>query len=303
MTNTYPASGPVKLHTLLADNPSTKSLKSGAVKSDLVSFDFDEEQELVHNSFKPMVREGRFDWGELAIVTFLQAKYYGKPLVLLPAVIGGRFQHQCAGYNGDFGTLAPTDLNGKRIGVRSYTQTTGLWIRGILQNEYGMDPAKVRWVTFEDAHLAEFHDPENVERAPKGKKLAQMLLDGEVDAALLGNDMPKDPRIKTVIPDPKKDALEWYGRTGVVPMNHMAVVRQELSRQRPDVVRELYRMLLESRELDTKPADGIQMRPFGVEALRPALELAIDYAVQQKIIGRKLSVDELFDDITRTLGS
>lgn len=301
MSKTYPASGPVTLHTLLADNASTKSFKSGAIKSDLVRFDF-EEYELVHNAFKPMVREGRFDWGELAIVTFLQAKFYGKPLVLLPAVIGGRFQHQCVAYNSDRGTLAPKDLVGKRIGVRSYTQTTGAWIRGILQSEYGVDPASVHWVCFEDAHLAEFKDPENVERAPNGKKLVQMLLDGEVDAAMLGSDMPKDPRVKTVIPDPQKDAMEWYAREKIVPMNHMIVVNEELSRQRPDVVRELYRMLLESRDLDTKPINGIQMRPFGVAALRPALEKIIDYAFQQKIIGRKLSVDELFDETTARLG-
>lgn len=301
MTKSYPTSGPVKLHTLLGDNASTASLKSGAVKSPLIVFDF-EEHEQVHHAFKPMVREGRFDWGELAIVTFLQAKFYGKPLVLVPAVIGARFQHHCVAYNSEHATLSPKDLEGKRIGVRSYSQTTGAWIRGILQNDYGVDPGKVRWVCFEDAHLAEYRDPDNVERVPKGKKLTQMLFDGEVDAAMLGNDMPKDPRIKTVIPDPKKDARDWYDRQRVVPMNHMVVVREELSRQRPDVVRELYRLLLESRDLDTKPVDGIQMRPFGVEALRGSLETIIAYAHQQKIIGRRLSVDELFDDTTRALG-
>lgn len=301
MANFYPPSGPVKLHTLLADNASTKSFKSGAIGSALISLDI-EEHELVHEAFKPMVREGRFDWGELAIVTFLQAKFYGKPLVLVPAVIGGRFQHHCVAYNADRGTLAPKDLAGKRIGVRSYTQTTGAWIRGILQNDYGVDPASVQWVCFEDAHLAEFTDPPNVERAPKGKKLKDMLFAGEVDAAMLGNDMPKEPNVKTVIPDTKTAARQWYERHHVVPMNHVVVVREELSRQRPDVVRELYRLLLESRDVDTQPVDGIQMRPFGVEALRGALEMIIDYAFQQKIIARKLTVDELFDDTTRTLG-
>ncbi|MEZ2127743.1 MULTISPECIES: ABC transporter substrate-binding protein [unclassified Sinorhizobium] len=302
MTHSYPTTGAVRLHTLLAEkNASTRSLTSGAVKSDLVIFDFD-APELIHHGFKPMVREGKFDWGELAIVTFLQAKFYGKPLVLLPAVIGGRFQHNCVAYNSAFGTLRPADLNGKRIGVRSYTQTTGVWIRGILQNEYGVDPASVHWITFEDAHLGEYKEPANVVVAPKGMKLKDMLFAGEVDAAMIGSDMPKDDRIKTVIPDPKKDALAWHARTGVIPMNHMVVVREELSRRRPDVVREIYRMLLESRDLDTQPVDGLQMRPFGVEALRPSLEMIIDYAFQQKVIGRRLSVDELFDDTTRKLG-
>jgi len=301
MTYSYPASGPVTLHTLLGENASTKSLTSGAIKSDIVSFDFD-SPELIHHGFKPMVREGKYDWGELAIVTFLQAKFYGKPLVLVPAIIGGRFQHQCVAYNSDKGDLKPADLNGKRIGVRSYTQTTGAWVRGILQNEYGVDPANVEWVVFEDAHLAEYKEPSNVHLAPKGKKLKEMLFSGEVDAAMIGSDMPDDPRIKTVIPAPKADALAWHERTGVIPMNHMVVVRSQLSQQRPDVVKEIYRMLLESRDRDTKPVNGLQMRPFGVEAMRPSLEMVIDYAFQQKILGRKLLVDELFDDTTRTLG-
>lgn len=302
MTHSYPASGSARLHTLLAENASTKSLTSGAIKSDLVGFDFD-APELIHHGFKPMIREGKFDWGELAIVTFLQAKFYGKPLVLLPAVIGGRFQHHCVAYNSEFGTLKPADLNGKRIGVRSYTQTTGVWIRGILQNEYGVDPANVNWVTFEDGHLAEYQEPGNVQRAPQGKKLKEMLFAGEVDAAMIGSDMPKDERIRTVIADPKNEALAWHRRTGVIPMNHMVVVREELSRERPDVVGEIYRMLLESRDRDTQPVDGLQMRPFGVGALRPSLEMIIEYAFQQKVIGRRLSVDELFDATTSKLGA
>lgn len=302
MTKTYPANGRVKLYTLLADNPSTKSLKSGAVKSDLIEFEFADYAK-ANLGFKPMVREAAFDWGELAIVAFLQAKEFGKPLVLLPAPISGRLQHHCIVYNSEFTSLKPTELAGKRIGVRAYTQTTGAWIRGILQNEYGMDPSTVEWVTFEEPHVAEAVEPPNVVRAEKGKKLQQMLLDGELDAVLVGDSSaPDDNRIKTVIPDPKQAGLEWYARTKAMPMNHMAVVHADLSRQRPDVVKELYRLLLESRDLDTKLVNGLQTRPFGVEALRPQLELIIEYALQQKLLTRKLTVEELFDDTTRTLG-
>jgi 4,5-dihydroxyphthalate decarboxylase len=303
MSITFPKSGPVKLKSLLGENPSTKSFKSGAIKSDLVSFDYDEHK-LIHHGFKPMIREGRYDFGELAITTFLQAKSLGKPLVLLPAVIGARFQHHCAVYNADKGELKPTELNGKRIGVRSYPQTTVLWIRGILQNDYGMDPDKVKWTTFEDGHLSEFRDPPNAVRAPEGKKMNQMLIDGELDVILVGNGAPEGPQFKTVIPDPKAAAKDWYARTGAIPMNHMAVVRKELSEQRPDIVRELYRMLLASRDADTKPsADGLQMRQFGLENLRKTLELAVQYARQQKLLDKDLSVDDLFDETTRTLGA
>ncbi|CAH0343103.1 ABC transporter substrate-binding protein [Rhizobium sp. CECT 9324] len=302
MDKRYPAAGPVTLTTLLADNASTKSLKAGRIGSDLVSFDY-VDFPLVFDGFKPMVREGRFDFGELAIVTYLQARALGKPLVLLPAVIGARFQHHCICYDAHRGVIAPLDLQGRRVAVRSYTQTTGVWVRGVLQEEHGVDPARVTWVCFEDSHLQEFRDPANVVRVDEGKTPLGMLLAGEVDAALLGSDMPDDPRLQPVIPDPKTAGLYWHRRTGVIPMNHMAVVHADLATQRPDVVRDIYRLLLESRDRDTPEAGGMQMRQFGLEALRPSLEAAIRFAFAQGVISHPIDVDDLFDDTTRLLGT
>src|SRR5688572_13129787 len=140
----YPKTGPVTLSTNLADYPVTRALKAGAVKSDLVTFDFCGPK-VANEGFKPMVREGKFDAGELAIVTFLQAKVYGKPLVLLPAVVMGRGQHHTIHYNVARGPLSPKDIEGKRFGTRSYSVTTGVWVRGILHDEYGVDPNRVTW--------------------------------------------------------------------------------------------------------------------------------------------------------------
>ncbi|KEQ03705.1 phosphate ABC transporter substrate-binding protein [Pseudorhizobium pelagicum] len=302
MAKRYPAAGPVTLTTLLADNASTKSLKAGRIGSDLIRFDY-LDYPLVFDGFKPMVRKGRFDFGELAIVTYLQAHAFGKPLVLLPAVIGARFQHHCICYDGRRGTVKPSDLSGSRVAVRSYTQTTGVWVRGILQEEYGLDPAGVTWICFEDSHLQEFRDPANVVRADEGQTPLGMLLAGEVDAALLGSDMPGDPHLLPVIPEPKAAGLDWHRRTGVIPMNHMAVVHADLAAQRPDVVHELYRLLLESRDHDTPAGDGMQMRLFGMEALRPSLEAAVRFAFDQGVIPRPIEVDELFDETTRLLGA
>jgi 4,5-dihydroxyphthalate decarboxylase len=143
------------LRVNLAEYAVTKALRDGRVKSDLVNLDFCGPNP-AHNGFKAMVRENAFDAGELAIVTFLQAKAYGKPYVLLPTPISGRFQHHCAGFNSDFGHLDPKDIEGKKVGVRTYTQTTALWIRGILRHEYGVDLDKVTWMTLNDGHLAEY---------------------------------------------------------------------------------------------------------------------------------------------------
>ncbi len=173
--------------------------------------------------FKALVREQKFDLGELAIVTFLQAKAYGKPYVLMPAVIVARGQHHTIFFNPQRGHLNPGDLNGRRVGVRAYTQTTGAWVRGFLQEDYGVDFGPFSWITFEDPHVAEFADPPWVQRAPEGKQLLQMALDGEIDAAIFGSENPEGTPLKPLIPDAAEAAARWAGKHGGVPINHMMV--------------------------------------------------------------------------------
>lgn len=290
----------LKLHTMLGNYPNTTALKSGAVRSDLVDFDF-VEVKVANSLFKKVVRDAEYDVAELAIVTYLQAKAYGKPYVLMPAVVVSRGQHHTIAYNADRGPLKPSDLNGKRVGVRAYTVTTGAWVRGILASDYGVDIDKVEWITFEDPHVAEYHDPAIVKRAPQGKDLVQMLLDGEIDAAIVGDKLP-DPRLKYLIPDPEIAAKRWAEIHHGVPINHMVVVRQELSRSRPDAVKDIFRQLHDSKRAAGLP-DGGELDPyrFGVAACRPILEIIIDFCHRQKLIPHRIPVDELFDDTTRVL--
>jgi 4,5-dihydroxyphthalate decarboxylase len=291
----------VKLSTLLGSYPNAMALKDGTIKSDLVAFDF-ADVKVSNTAFKPLVREAKFDVAELAIVTFLQAKVYGKPYTLIPATVLGRGQHHTIAYNPERGPLKASDLAGKRVGVRAYTQTTGAWVRGFLADDYGVDTAKVHWVTFEDPHLAEYKDPDFVTRAPEGKNLAQMLLDGELDAAIVGDKLP-DPRLKPLIPDADAVARQWAQTHGGVPINHMMVVRDGIAKSRPDVVKEIYRMLRDSRRAVPPAVDNGLLDPwrFGIEANRRSLEIIIDYSVRQKLIPKKFSVDELFDDSMRAL--
>ena len=248
-----------------------------------------------------MVREQKFDVSEMAIVSYLQAKAYGKPLTLMPATMLGRFQHGAMLYNSERGTVRPQDLPGRRVGVRAFTQTTGVWLRGILSKDYGLDLGKVQWVTFEDAHLAEYSDPPGVERVA-GKDMTKMLLEGELDAAIYGGVMPTDPRLKSVIADPEAAGKDWYRKHGTVPVNHMVVLKEDLSKSNPGAVRELFRMLLDSKKAAGLPKAGaIDLIPFGFDAVKPALDLMSSYALEMKIIPRRLSVEELFDDTTRAL--
>jgi 4,5-dihydroxyphthalate decarboxylase len=152
----------------------------------------------------------------------------------------------------------------------------------------------VPWVTFEDPHLAEYKDPDFVTRASEGKTLVQMLLDGELDAAIVGDTLP-DPRLKPLIADADAVARKWAQTHGGVPINHMMVVREAIAKSRPDIVQEIYRLLQESRRAAPPPAGGL-LDPwrFGVEENRRSLEIVIDYSHRQKLIPRKFTVDELF---------
>jgi 4,5-dihydroxyphthalate decarboxylase len=284
-----------KLNMVLGDYPHTKALKSGQITSDRVELVF-QHFSPTYRGFKPMVRELKFDVSELAIVTYLIAKAYQRPLVLLPAVVLGRFQQSFAIYNGERGPLSPSDLEGKRVGIRSFTTTTGAWVRGILANDYGVNLDNVHWVTFEDPHVAEYKD--TTERAPAGKNIISMLLEGELDAVI--GDKSDDPRAKPLFGDPDVAATAWHRRHGVVPVNHLVVVTEALAKSNPAAIEEVYRMLKESKRAAPGPT-GIDFHPFGVEALREPLALIINYCVQQKLIPRRLTFDELFDDTTRQM--
>jgi 4,5-dihydroxyphthalate decarboxylase len=279
-----------RLRTLLGDHPGTVALKNGSIQSSSVAFDF-VDYSPTNKGFKPMVREGAFDVSEMAIVTYLMAKSFSKPMVLLPNVVLARFQHGFGLYHARSGELTPRDLNGKRIGIRSFTTTTGAWLRGILTEDYAVDLGSIDWVTFEDAHVAEFKD--TTKRAPAGKQIIQMLLDGELDAVL--GEKSDHPELKPLFPDVVGEEKAWFAKHGVLPVNHMVVVKQELSDKHPDFVREVHRLLSVS-------ARGSAAAPrFSQSEMRRSLEMIIGYAAQQGLIPRPFAVEELFDDVTRPL--
>jgi 4,5-dihydroxyphthalate decarboxylase len=234
-----------------------------------------------------VVRNLEFDVAELAITTFLMAKAAGTPYRLLPAVVVGRLQHSFLVHNTDRPVGSPKALEGKRVGVRSYSVTTGMWLRGILAADYGVDTSRIRWVTFEEAHVAEFREPPNVERAPSGKDVIGMLLAGELDAAIVGDGKPADPRIRPLIPDAEAAAASWRQRNGAIQINHMVAVKDTV----PDEdAAEVSRLL----EQSIRAAGSPDMNPYGVDANRRNLEVAIDYVHHQGLIPRRYAVEELY---------
>lgn len=283
----------VTLKTLLGDYPVTAAVKSGAISSDLVTLDY-ADYPTPHKGFKPAVRDLAFDVCEMAIVTFLMAKADGVKLSLLPAVVMGRFQHPFLLCNGERGALSPKDLEGKRVAVRAWTVTTVTWLRGLLVNDYGVDPDKITWLTQEDAHVQGFSDPAGVERLPADADLKELLLAGDVDAAIIPGKLD-DARLRHVIPDPETAAAVWAAKHNAVHVNHFVAVKTSLLETRPDLVAEVYRMLSESKRAAGLPKPGTpDFTPFGIAAVRNSLDIMIDYCFQQGLIPERYTVDELF---------
>jgi 4,5-dihydroxyphthalate decarboxylase len=267
------------LKALLGDYPVTRQFKQRS------SLEF-ADVKIPNTAFKRVVRDLEFDVAELALMTFLLAKAHGKPYRLLPAVVTARFQHATLAYNPARGPLAPEQLAGKRVGLRSYSVTTATWVRGILAEDFGVDLGAVRWVTLEEPHVAEFHDPPNATRLPPGADLTAMLLAGEIDAAILA-ERPKDGPLRTLIPDPDAAAAAWRARHGAIQINHMVTVKSTVSETQ---AQEIFAGLRRSRE-----AVGSQeMNPFGLEENRRNLEVAIECLYRQQMLRRRFTVEELF---------
>ena len=287
-----------KLLTLLGPHPRCAPLRSGTLRPAGFELEFAKESAVPHEAFKPFVRDLAFDCGELAIATFLQAKVYGKQLALLPVVISSRFHHGSISYNSDAGPLTPKDLEGRAVATRTYAQTTGVWVRGILKHEYGLDHDKVRWMTTDDSHLAEYKDPPNAVRIDNTKQPDELLRAGDVAAAMpisLASTALSGPPFKTLIPDPAAAAKAWYARYKTAPINHMLVVRQSVLDANPGAASALVEAFRESKKQTAPPADSdVDMLPIGIEEVRKALEIVIEFCHEQHLIPRRFEVDELF---------
>lgn len=268
--------------------PHTEALLDGRVASPLLALDHVGVKP-ISRAFAPMVREGRFDVSEMAIATFLMAKAWGKPLVLLPVVLAARFQEAALLCRAASPIRGPEDLRGRRVGVRAYSQTTGLWLRGRMEEAHGVRPEEIRWVTFEDAHVAEYRDPPWVTRAAPGQDMLAMLQAGELDAAIFGNDLPADAGLRTVFADPAAAGRAFLAAHGFVPVNHLLVVKAGLARERPEAVAELMRMF--------GAAASEAMPSCGRAVLDPAVALAIRYAFQQGLLPREVSLDEVWEGL------
>lgn len=289
----------ITLRTAIGSYPHVRALLEGHVSSDRVGFEF-EQVVPVTRAFRRMVRTLDFDLCEIALTTHAQAHAFGKPITALPIVLMRGFHHAALVCPRESSLRGPADLVGKRVAVRAFSQTTGVWLRGILLEQYGVDHRSITWVTEEDAHVQEYADPPNVQRIPPGQDLRAMLLQGEVDAgiALAGLDAG---RVRTVIPDAEAEAARWYRSGGAYPVNHVVCVRSALLAEHPWLAAELVRLFTAARDAATEPSAEERFRPlvgdplpYGLEPNRRGIELCVRYAAEQGLIPEAYPPEALF---------
>jgi 4,5-dihydroxyphthalate decarboxylase len=277
---------PLTLKTVIGNYPHTLPLKDGTVSSPRLCLD---HVEIVptNRAFRLMVNDLAYDASEMALVTLMLARAFDRPLVGVPVILMQQSAYSMLLVNADSPLRDPRELAGRTIGVRAYTQTTGVWLRGMFHDQFGLDPDSVGWVTFEPAHLDGFVDPPNARRAAEGAHMAALLRSGQIDAAA-GLDLAAYPELRTLIPDAVQVESDWIKHTGIRPVNHTLVVRQDIVTAEPWVRDELVRLVRAAKLASSTdaPADGLEVN-------RGALTLLARYAFEQHITPRTLTAEEL----------
>ena len=306
------------LRTAVGNYGHTTPLKDGTITSAAFSMEHVEVSP-VTSIFRRMVRELEFDVAEMALSTYLCARAHGKQFTGVPVFLTRAFYHGGIVVNRKSGIETPKDLEGKRFGVRSYTLTPGVWTRGLLQTEYGVDLDAVTWVLSGDEHVAEYAAPANVVSSPNNN-LGEMLLSGEIDAAI-GAGPVDSPDVRPLFEEPDAADAAWHRKTGVYPISHMLVVKNAALDANPDLAGELFETFNTAKSLylgkmrsgdAAAPEDRFLHRmvdvvgddplPYGVESSRRTLETFVGFNVEQKVIPEAVEVEELFPEATLGLG-
>jgi 4,5-dihydroxyphthalate decarboxylase len=309
----------IRLKTALVVRGHTQPLIDGTVTPRSFEFDF-EEVPVIIKAFRRMVRGLDFDICEMAMTTYLCARAHGKPFTAIPVFPMRAFHHGAIVYNTNAGIRTPKDLEGRKVGVnRGYTVTTGLWARSILQHEHGVDLSRVTWVLSGDEHVAEYRPPSNVVPIEPGRKLEDMLIAGDI-AAAIGVDV-ESPDVKPLIPDAREAGFDALRQRGHYPINHTVVVKHDLLAAHPDLAPDLFdafaqakriymQRLADGRVDTTSGTDQVFRRvmditgdplPYGIDANRQALEAIVQHSVEQGILPRLVAIEDLFPQNTRTL--
>lgn len=321
-----PLANPIKLDIAVANYPHTAALLTGEIPIDGVAPNFIQVIPQI-GAFRRMVRQVEFDVCEIAPTTYIIARAYGAPFIALPIFVMRRFHHSGLLVRPDSGIRQPKDLEGKKVGVRAYSVTTGVWTRGILIDEYGLDSAKVTWVVDDEEHVPQLKLPPNVVHAPEGRSLAAMMAAGELSAGFAANAgigragsptggwKEVEANYPELFPDAEERETAWFKKTAIYPMHGTIVVKDAVLKAHPWVARSLYDAFSKAKalwlaKLRSGVADGASDKkyrllakivgedplPFGMKENQATIEALEDTAFKQKLTPRRMAIDEIFVD-------
>ena len=303
----------MKLKTVFRPDGHTAPLRDQTIKPKTFEVDYVDMPVLIQ-AFRRMVRGLEYDICELAMTTYICAKAYGKRFTAIPVFPARVFHHGAIVVNTKSGIRTPKDLEGRKVGVhRGYTVTTGVWIRGILQHQYGVDLNRITWLLSGDEHVAEFRAPSNVVLIEKGQNLEEMIASGEIGAAV--NVEVDHPDVKPLISNPTQAGFEALRTSGHYPINHTVVVKDELLEANPGLAEDIFNSFAVAKRLyverlrsgqitaPTKTDEryqrvmeitGADPLPYGVAPNRQMIDTVMQYAVDQKILERPMPMEQLF---------
>ena len=318
-----------RLKIAIASYGHTKDVKSGAAAIAGVEPDFVEVVPII-GAFRRMVRDLEFDVCEMAPTTYMIARALGAPFIALPIFLMRRFHHGGFVVRPDSGIKQPKDLEGKKVGVRAYSVTTGVWTRGIFVNEYGLDSSKVTWVVDDEEHVTSLKLPSNVVHAPDGKSLASMMANGELQAGFsgpagIGRAGPPtgawEQRAQTssvnypeLIANAPEVEAQWFRRSGIYPIHGLIVVKTAVLAEHPFVAKSLFDAFLKAKDgyvAGLKAGEGngpddLKYRsltevvgdplPYGLKENMPSIEAMLTYGLQQGLIPKRMPMADVFVD-------
>jgi len=321
-----------RLKIAIADYGHTRAVKSKAAPIAGIEPDFIQVVPIT-GAFRRMVRDLEFDICEMAPTTYMIARARGAPYIALPIFLMRRFHHGGFVVRPDAGIRKPKDLEGKKVGVRAYSVTTGVWTRGIFVNEYDLDSAKVTWVVDDEEHLSTLKLPPNVVHAPEGKSLQSMMKSGEIQAGFTGPagvgragppisgwDKASEAAAAAdtypeLIANVEQVEADWFRRSGIYPIHGLIVVKDEQIKRYPWLARSLMNAFVAAKkpyleELKRGHGDSPEDKryrgflslmsdplPYGMAANRASIEALVTYSLQQELIPSRPQLDQVFVDI------
>ncbi|MEK7783602.1 MAG: ABC transporter substrate-binding protein [Candidatus Binatota bacterium] len=283
-----------------------------------------------HEIWTRMLNYYEFDASELSLSSYLIARTLGKPLIAIPVFPARAFRHSCIFINAQSGIREPRDLMGKRVGLAEFQQTATVWVRGILQHEYGVALEKVQWFTWTKQSRMEIEMPRHysIQQIPPGKSADKMLAGGELDAVICANLFPSfvngAPNVRRLFEDYKEVEAAYYNKTGIFPIMHTVAIREELWKKSPWIATSLFKAFQKAKELayqrvnDLSPYKlsmvwfrepvreqreifGDDPWPYGLAKNRHVVETLMGYLYEQGLAKTKLKVDDLFAENTLNL--